>query len=100
MRTSLPSGPMHHPTTKFTPGQLRKYHFFNTAALSGTNLYINPTDKHHYLRMDSGHPTHSKTSILLVKHCRYDESVQKIASIQRTPGLHSTSAHVEIMSSI
>ena len=31
--------------------------------LIGTNLYVKPTDKHQYLRMDSCHPKHCKASI-------------------------------------
>ena len=39
--------------SKKTTGNLHKY----------TDLHVKPTDTHQYLRMDSCHPHHSKTSI-------------------------------------
>ena len=60
----------HHATIKFTATwSAEKVTFLDTTVylkedgLIGTNLYVKPTDKHQYHRMDSCHPKHCKASI-------------------------------------
>ena len=66
----------HHPTIKFTASWLAKeVTFLDTRVyvrddLIGTDLHVKPTDTHQYLRMDSCHPYHCKTSIPYTKVLR------------------------------
>ena len=59
----------HHPTIKFTASwSAEEVTFLDTrvymrGGLVGTDLHVKPTDTHQYLRMDSCHLYHSKTSI-------------------------------------
>ena len=59
----------HHPTIKFTASwSAEEVTFLDTRVymrdgLVGTDLHVKPTDTHQYLRMDSCHPHHCKTSI-------------------------------------
>ena len=59
----------HHTTIKFTSTwSAEKVTFLDTTVclkedgLIGTDLYVKPTNKHQYLRMDSCHPKHCKAA--------------------------------------
>ena len=79
----------HHPTIKFTAfWSAKEVTFLNMRVclrdgLIGTDLHVKPTDTHQYLRMDSCHPHHCKTSIpyclalLLHRICSEEEHLSK-----------------------
>ena len=76
-----------HPTIKFTATwSTESVTFLDTTVytkgdgLIGTDLYVKPTDKHQYLRMDSCHPLHCKASIPFSQTLK----VQQICSDDRT----------------
>ena len=77
----------HHTTIKFTANwSAEKVTFFDTTGylrengLIGTDLYIKPTDKRQYLRMDSCYPKHCKDAVPFSQALR----LQRICSEDRT----------------
>ena len=54
--------------------------YLEEEGLIGTDLYVKPTDKHQYLRMDSCHPLHCKASIPFSQALR----LRRICSDDRT----------------
>ena len=71
---------LHHPTIKFTAiWSAESVAFWYTTVylkedvLIGTDLYVKPTDKYQYLRMNSCHPLHWKASISFNQACDSDE---------------------------
>ena len=81
----------HHPTIKFTASwSANEVTFLDTRVflrdgLIGTDLHVKPTDTHQYLRMDSCHPHHCKTSIRIVKRSASDEFVRRKANYRSGP---------------
>ena len=79
----------HHSTIKFTASwSAEEVTFLDTRVYLedgqiGTDLHVKPTDTHQYLRMDSCHPHHCKTSIpysqalRLRRICSKDQHLQK-----------------------
>ena len=82
----------HHTTIKFTATwSAEKATFLHTSvylkedSLIGTDLYIKPTYKHQYLRMDSCHPKHCKASIPFNQALRLRRICSKIAFTNKEP---------------